>query len=206
MSKYTAEDFAQADLATRGDYGVARRADPTETDPWHIYGDGQGWFSDEEMAADGWVPVVEATEAHPDQVERLSKRLAAAGDQIESQRLALEDLREENYRLERILQTPLSLKDLQVAWEEAEQATECRKGDLLIVPSSWGGYAIWEAARDSQLRAARVLSRAPKRKPWADLADVLGDFAIHDHDGKEYPDVLAQRLHERGVRATGGEA
>ena len=60
MSGFTAEYFAQATLATKGDYGVARRADPTETDPWHIYGDGQGWFSDEEMAADGWTPVVES--------------------------------------------------------------------------------------------------------------------------------------------------
>jgi len=34
---------------------------------------------------------------------------------------------------------------------------------------------------------------------------VLGGFAIHDHDGKEYPDVLAQRLYERGVRVTGGD-
>ena len=116
----------------------------------------------------------------------------------------LEYLRGENDRLERVLQDPLLLKGLEAAWENAEQAPKCRKGDVLIVPGSWGGYTIWEAKRDSRLRAARVLSRAP-REPWADLADVLGDFAIHDHDGKEYPDVLAQRLYERGVRVTGGD-
>lgn len=116
----------------------------------------------------------------------------------------LEYLRKENDRLEQVLQDPLLLKGLEAAWKNAEQAPECRKGDVLIVPGSWGGYTIWEAARDAPLRAARILSRAP-REPWADLADVLGGFAIHDHDGKEYPDVLAQRLHERGVRVTGGD-
>ena len=204
MSKYTAEDFAQADLATRGDYGVARRADPTETDPWHIYGDGQGWFSDEEMAADGWVPVVEATEAHPDQVERLSKRLAAAGDQIESQRLALEDLREENYRLERILQTPLSLKDLQVAWEEAEQADKCRKGDLLILRNDHGGYEVYQAEGDGRLLFSRILSRAPQREPWADLADALRGTVWERLSGDV--DGLAAAVHAAGWRKGGDES
>ena len=139
------------------------------------------------------------------QIGRLSKRLAAAGDQIESQRLALEDLREENYRLERILQSPLSLKDLEVAWEAAEVADECREGDVLIIRDDEDNYLVRRMCDRSDLdSAARILSRAPRREPWADLEDVLGDFAIHDHDGKEYPDALAQRLYERGVRVTGG--
>ena len=111
----------------------------------------------------------------------------------------LEYLRNENDRLERVLQDPLLLKGLEAAWEAAEQAPECRKGDVLIVPGSWGGYTIWEAARDSRLRAARILSRAP-RELWADLADVLADM------GHLSPTGHAKALYERGVRATGGEA
>ena len=110
----------------------------------------------------------------------------------------LEYLRKENDRLEQVLQDPLLLKGLEAAWEAAEQAPECRKGDVLIVPGSWGGYTIWEAARDSQLRAARILSRAPKREPWADLADVLADM------GHLSPTGHAKALYERGVRVTGG--
>ena len=110
----------------------------------------------------------------------------------------LEYLRNENDRLERVLQDPLLLKGLEAAWEAAEQATECRKGDVLIVPGSWGGYTIWEAARDSRLRAARILSRAP-REPWADLAD-----ALRAHTGEPDPDETARALHNAGVRVTGG--
>ena len=114
-------------------------------------------------------------------------------------RKELADLRKENDRLGRVLQSPLLLDALEAAWGSAEQATECRKGDVLIVPGSWGGYTIWEAARDSQLRAARILSRAPKREPWAELAGVL-----KAHTGEPDPDETARMLYENGVRVTGG--
>lgn len=117
-------------------------------------------------------------------------------------RKELADLRQENDRLEQVLQSPLLLKGLEAAWEAAEQAAECRRGDVLIVPSSWGGYTIWEAARDSQLRAARILSRAPKREPWEALAGVL-EGAL-DADAR-YAESIARDLHERGVRVKGGE-
>lgn len=113
----------------------------------------------------------------------------------------LEYLRGENDRLERVLQDPLLLKGLEAAWGSAEQATECRKGDVLIVPGSWGGYTIWEAARDSQLRAARILSRAP-REPWADLADV---FKTWDYPVRGYEEELAKWVYAKGVRVTGGD-
>ena len=113
----------------------------------------------------------------------------------------LEYLRNENDRLERVLQDPLLLKGLEAAWEAAEQAPECRKGDVLIVPGSWGGYTIWEAARDSRLRAARILSRAP-REPWQDLADVLlSESVVLD---SEDASIAARALHNAGVRVTGG--
>lgn len=114
----------------------------------------------------------------------------------------LEYLRNENDRLEQVLQDPLLLKGLEAAWEAAEQAPECRKGDVLIVPGSWGGYTIWEAARDSQLRTARILSRAP-REPWADLADLLR-ARLDDGVVRVEVDWAARELHAAGVRVTGG--
>lgn len=104
-----------------------------------------------------------------------------------------------------VVEARITLDGLEAAWEAAEEAAECRKGDVLIRQSEHAGYAVYPAAFDGPLLFSRILSRAPKREPWEDLADVLGDFAIHDHDGKEYPDVLAQRLYERGVRVTGGD-
>ena len=124
------------------------------------------------------------------------------------------NLQEENDRLERILQAPLSLKDLEVAWEAAEVPTAdapIREGDVVIAfnETNLWGYSVRRAHPiDFELGAkgyVRILSRAPRREPWADLADVLSGFAIHDHNGKEYPDVLAQRLYERGVRMAGGD-
>ena len=116
----------------------------------------------------------------------------------------LEYLRGENDRLEQVLQDPLLLKGLEAAWEAAEQAAECRRGDVLIVPSSWGGYTIWEAARDSQLRAARILSRAPQREPWADLADSL-EAEVQWIDRFNAVDA-AQALYALGWRKGGDES
>lgn len=123
-------------------------------------------------------------------------------DELADLRKELADLRRENRRLERILQDPLLLKGLEAAWENAEQAPKCRKGDVLIVPGGWGGYTIWEAKRDSQLRAARILSRAPQREPWEDLADVLSEW----FGSNQTSQISMERfLYERGVRVTGGE-
>ena len=115
----------------------------------------------------------------------------------------LEYLRKENDRLEQVLQDPLLLKGLEAAWGSAEQATECRKGDVLIVPGGWGGYTIWEAARNSQLRAARILSRAPKREPWADLADALRGTVWERLSGDV--DGLAAAVHAAGWRKGGDD-
>ena len=213
--RITAEDFAQANLATKGEFGVARRTDPIREHQWHVYGGGYGWFSDEEMAAGGWVPVVESRvtehtlrgsqekaarkrEKLVDHIADQDRVIRRRNDEIAVLRLELADA-----------QAPLSLESLAAAYEAAEQADECRKGDVLISKSWKGGdnFRVYSARSAKDLPPGlRILSRAPKREPWQDLADVLGDFAIHDTDGKEYPDVLARKLYERGVRATGGEA
>lgn len=221
---YTTEDFAQANLATKGRFGVARRTDQHDTRQWHAYGYGLGWLSDEDMAADGWVPAVEATEvmqnrqidaeAHLDQIERMSKRLAAAGDQIESQRIVIEDLREENYRLERILQTPLSVKDLEVAWEAAEvptASTGIRAGDVCIELCADHHFEVFRAsvsaggmvASGRWEPAVRILSRAP-REPWADLADSL-EAEVQWIDRFNAVDA-AQALYAAGWRKGGDES
>lgn len=206
MIVYTAEDFAQANLATRGEFGVARRADPRLTHQWHGYGGRQGRFSDEEMAADGWEPVVE-TAAHDRVVTLLDTKktheraIAGLRHDLALAREELVDLRVENDRLERALRDPLLMEALEVAWEAAERADECRKGDVLIIRDDEDNYLVRRMDSQSRLAGtARILSRAPKREPWADLADVLADM------GHLSPTGHAKALYERGVRVTGGEA
>ena len=128
------------------------------------------------------------------------KAEAVAGAQKE-----LVDLRDENCRLERILQAPLSLKDLQVAWENAEQANGCHAGDVLIIQDDEDNYLVRRMDDGSYLDStARILSRAP-REPWADLADVL-TLAEGDIGGLNVDAInVAALLHERGVRVVGGE-
>ena len=58
MSKYTAEDFKNANIAVRGTLHAARRAEPDTTLPW-VYGD-SGWDDDKGMVENGWRPVRES--------------------------------------------------------------------------------------------------------------------------------------------------
>ena len=190
MSDYTAADFAQAMFARHGGGGRAARFDGDKW-PWRASpADAIPWLSDEEMARDGWVPIVEDSET----IRDLRHDLALA--RKERERFA--------HDLRRLYGQPkgdnaITLDALEAAWEAAEQADECRKGDVLIVPGSWGGYTIWTAERGTQLRAARILSRPPKREPWQYLADLLG----HDVSAKQ-AEQMARRLHMVGVRVTGG--
>ena len=212
---YTAEDFARATLAMRDKYGVARRTDPRDTHQWYAYGGEPGWFSDEEMAADGWTPVVESRVTEHtlrDPQEKAARKRERLVDHIADQDRVIRRRNDEITALRMELadaQAPLSLDTLAAAWEAAEVPTAdapIREGDVVIEKISASAYAVMSPPPTCGLagREFRILSRAP-REPWQDLADVLGGFAIHDHDGKEYPDVLAQRLHERGVRMTRGE-
>ena len=120
------------------------------------------------------------------------------------------DLREENDRLERILQAPLSLKDMQNAWEAAEVPTDdapIREGDVILCRHDEGKWGVRVVSAGDMVAsgrwkpAVRILSRAP-REPWADLADVL-EVALDA--GSRYAESIARSLHERGVRVTGGE-
>ena len=166
---------------------------PTESDVR------EGWvYGAQDVDMDGNV-VVSFDEAIA-QFDRFIARVkaeAAAGAQKE-----MADLQDENDRLERILQAPLSLKDLQVAWEAAEQADECREGDVLIIRDDEDNYLVRRMDDRSDLDStARILSRAP-REPWVELAGVLHD----EVPGGAVADVdhLAERLYSAGVRVTGG--
>lgn len=221
MTTYTEKDFANARFAFKGECEVARRYRSYWGDEWVAtlgFGKGTtGKFSDSEMAANGWVPVVEATEvmqnrqidaeAHLEQIERLSNQLAVAEEQIKSRRLVIEELMEENARLELILQEPLSLKDMRVAWDAAYEETECHKGDVLVTRHSDDIYEVWVSVETFDIsKKTRVLSRAPRPEPWKNLADVLGDFVIYDTDGSNVrAGEAAQFLYEHGVRMAGGD-
>ena len=167
---------------------------PTESDVR------EGWvYGAQDVDMDGNV-VVSFDEAIA-QFDRFIARVkaeAAAGAQKE-----MADLQDENDRLERILQAPLSLKDLQVAWEAAEQADECREGDVLIIRDDEDNYLVRRMDNCSRLDStARILSRAP-REPWQGLADDLADrSALMDEDAIE---AAAKALHVAGWRKGGDE-
>lgn len=128
------------------------------------------------------------------------------------ERLAVDDLREENARFERILQAPLTLKDLRVAWENAEVPTgdaPMQQGDVYISTVERNdrglGYLVAAAgANGTHMHFnARILSRAP-REPWQDLADLLR-ARLDDGAVRVEVDWAARELHAAGVRVTGGE-
>ena len=168
MSECTAEDFAQATLATRGDYGVARRTDPRDTHQWYAYGGEPGWFSDEEMAADGWTPVVESRVTEHtlrDPQEKAARKREKLVDHIADQDRVIRRRNDEITALRRELadaQAPLSLDSLAAAWEAAEVADECREGDVLIIRDDEDNYLVRRMDDRSDLDStARILSRAP---------------------------------------------
>lgn len=224
MGKYSAEDFARANLATWGDCGVARRADPSGTDPWHAYDAGQGWFSDEEMAEQGWVPVVESRATEDalcdvrgnarEKVQRLVDHIAEQdrvirrrNDEIKELRVRCASLEDDYARLleERPL---LSLDSLATEWEAAEVPTDenpIRKGDVAIEKISASAYAVMTPPTICALvgRELRVLSRAPKREPWQDLAD---DLDREKTLGVELAEDIAQSLYDRGWRKGGDKS
>lgn len=96
-----------------------------------------------------------------------------------------------------------TLGELRAAWEAAEEADECRKGDVLIErfgPDAYHAY-LAEGNHLHLPRAIRVLSRAP-REPWQDLADA---FKTWDYPVRGYEEELAKWVYAKGVRVTGGE-
>ena len=209
MSGFTSEDFAQANLATRGEFGVARRTDPRDTHQWYAYGGEPGWFSDEEMAADGWTPVVESRVTEHtlrDPQEKAARKRQRLVDHIADQDRVIRRRNDEIAVLRLELadaQAPLSLESLAAAYEAAEQADECREGDVLIIRDDEDNYLVRRMDDRSDLDStARILSRAPGPEPWVELAGVLHD----EVPGGAVADVdhLAERLYSAGVRVTGG--
>ena len=137
-----------------------------------------------------------------------SETIAGLRHDLALAREELLGLREENDRLERILQAPLSMKDLRVAWEAAEAPTDgepIRAGDVVIEKISTSAYAVMTPPPTCGLagREFRVLSRAPKREPWADLADALRGTVWERLSGDV--DGLAAAVHAAGWRKGGDD-
>lgn len=100
---------------------------------------------------------------------------------------------------------PEPMDYLQYQWDYAEVPTEdnpIRKGDTLIRKDDDASIDVWECQTGYHpaVGDTRVLRRAPRREPWEDLADVLGDM------GHLSPTGHAKALHDRGVRVVGGDA
>ena len=159
MIVYTAEDFAGASFARHPVTGAtACRIAGAKCGPAWTTED-LAETTDEDMARDGWVPVVESR---------------------------------------------VTLDALEAAWDAAEEASECRKGDVLIMQDPAEGYSVWRTGDADYLsRSTRVLSRAP-REPWADLADVLR-ARLDDGVVRVEVDWAARELHAAGWRKTGGD-
>lgn len=103
------------------------------------------------------------------------------------------------------LPDPYTPAALEVAWENAEQSGICDAGDVLITRllNEAGGFKIAPARSRGRIysEVTRILSRAPQREPWQDLADDL-----RAHTGEPDPDETARMLHEQGWRKGGGES
>ena len=118
-------------------------------------------------------------------------------------------LRQENRRLDAEADGAISLDGLKAAWEAAEVPTDdnpIREGDMLIEHFGPDAYHVYLAEGNySRLPCAiRILSRAPRREPWADLGDKL---AVEMPGIEDEPriEALAKALYcEHGVRVTGG--
>ena len=111
-----------------------------------------------------------------------------------------------------VVESRITLDGLAGAWEAAEVPTDdapMRQGDVYISTVDRNdrglGYLVAAAGRNGRHMHfnARVLSRAPKREPWADLADVLRAWDAEPADADA--DGMAKWFHERGVRVTGGD-
>ena len=137
-------------------------------------------------------------------IKELRRELALA-------REALVDLRWENRQLEAGAEGVVSLDGLRVAWETAEVPTgdtPIREGDVCIELCADHHFEVFRAAvgveADGRWEpAVRILSRAPGREPWADLADLLLSEGVLYY--RADADDCAKALHELGVRVTVGD-
>lgn len=217
MSEYTAEDFAQSNLATRGEYMVARRCGGNLA-PWAVFLHNRPalYVSDASMARYGWTPVMEVedwkrridylTATHDDMKNLLKDTADDLRRDLALAREELVDLRRENRRLDAEADGAISLDGLKAAWETAEVPTgdaPIREGDVVIVRHGGGGFTVELADRilSGQTHGReRILSRAP-REPWAELEDVLRNEIDLESD----PGGIAHALHLKGWRKTGGD-
>ena len=101
-----------------------------------------------------------------------------------------------------LVESRITLDALAAAWEAAEQADECREGDVLIIRDDEDNYLVRHMDDRSDLDStARILSRAPEPEPWVELADSL-EAEVQWIDRFNAVDA-AQALHAAGWRKAG---
>ena len=141
-------------------------------------------------------------------IERMTAQAVKRDGEIEALRVARDELRTIvdglHAEIREMAARPLTLDDLVDEWEAAEQADECREGDVLMRKLD-GGYSVYRAHNNAKALAStiRILSRAPKREQWQDLADDLAE--VLDADAR-YSEELARDLHNGGWRKGGDES
>lgn len=104
----------------------------------------------------------------------------------------------------------LTMSTLRTAWDGASPVNPYdppRKGDTLIVKRN-GAYTVSVVTTEvygigPYQPIVRILSRAPERKPWKELAELIEDAATSS--GMTEWESIAQRLHEAGVRVEGDD-
>ena len=233
MSEYTAEDFAKANLATRGEYMVARRCGEGRV-PWVIplHNRPSLHVSDANMVLHGWVPVVEIEDwkqriddlraTHDDVKSSLKDTADDLRARVDEREATIRDLRHDlalardelrtivdglHAEIREMAARPLTLDDLVDAWEAAEVPTDgapIRSGDVVIEKISAGAYAVMSPPPTCGLVGREFrVLSRAPREPWQDLADSL-EAEVQWIDRFNAVDA-AQALHAAGWRKTGGD-
>lgn len=202
MSEFTAEDYGVAEFA-RGSGG--RRGVRTRAGWWieRLVADGAaGPFDDRDMASrPDWEPVSTSAADNDGRVTRLKRKIVELEDTNTKRKREIQALKDRVAELEEqapVGPVPTTLDDMKAAWENAEVARECNKGDVMIYRRGLDRYGVYPAQSGRPVDwGTRILSRGPKREPWQDIADVLMEdrLAFEEDAGG-----IAKRLYERGVR------
>lgn len=202
MSEFTEEDYGVAEFAkgSGGRHGVR-----LSTGWWIelLVADGAaGPFSDRDMASrPDWEPVFPSAADKDRCIARLKRKIVEMESVSESREREIRALKERVAELEEradVDPAPTTLDDMRAAWENAEVARECNKGDVMIYRRGLDRYGVYPAQSSRPVDwGTRILSRGPRREPWQDIADVLMEDRLAFEEDVE---GIAKRLYERGVR------
>lgn len=143
-------------------------------------------------------------------MRRKNERIKLQNAKLAAAEARIKELRRENRRLDAEADGTISLDGLRAAWAVAEVPTDeapIRGGDVIIYQHDGEQWSVREVEPhehddDDWSCSVRILSRAPKREPWADLADA---FKTWGYPVRGYEEELAKWVYAKGVRVTGGD-